>query len=513
MSVRSHTLRNTLFSSIGLYTEYVLGMFTSIVIARHLGPDGFGAYSVVIWMVALGVAITNSGTASAAIKFVAELRGGDREELVPPLVAYLRRAQRGFLLAVLLLGGAVLAFAAGRVAPGIDRWLLLGLLVVAVSLRASYMFNIGIAKGFEDFRATAIVALVATPLNLALVVAAVWLDAPVEWLIGVFSASSVVFFLVSRRRLPASQIDVLPPGLLVRVRRQMLFSALTATVAFIAASEAEVLFLNLHGHVQDAGAFRVAYQLAIGAAALVPGVFGALMLPMMAGALSRGREEAGRRLTASTAYLALLSAPLVAFGAVFHGQIVGVLYGAAYASASWAFVACLGATSLLSMSQGASSLLISADRQRTVLLVVSACAVLKIVLNVALTARYGLLGAVIAFCAVAAADAVALMVLAIRASHAAPEWGRLLRTGLAASLAALAVLPLRDVLPPVVVIVVGGLLLAVTYLPLTLVLGCWSRGDIQFARQLHDRYGLRRLRVGIRLLDWALERAGGGVSP
>ena len=42
MSMRSKTLRNTMFSSVGLYTEYVLGMLTSIIIARHLGPERSG---------------------------------------------------------------------------------------------------------------------------------------------------------------------------------------------------------------------------------------------------------------------------------------------------------------------------------------------------------------------------------------------------------------------------------------------------------------------------------------
>ena len=67
MSTRGKALQNTLFSSVGLYTEYVLGMVTSIIIARHLAPAGYGSYSLVIWLVGLGVAITNSGTASAAI--------------------------------------------------------------------------------------------------------------------------------------------------------------------------------------------------------------------------------------------------------------------------------------------------------------------------------------------------------------------------------------------------------------------------------------------------------------
>ena len=89
MNTRARTLRNTLFSSVGLYTEYALGMLTSIVIARHLAPDGYGTYSLVIWLVGMGVATTNSGTASAAIKFIAELRASGQDARIPAL---LRRA-------------------------------------------------------------------------------------------------------------------------------------------------------------------------------------------------------------------------------------------------------------------------------------------------------------------------------------------------------------------------------------------------------------------------------------
>ena len=155
MSTRSATLRNTAFSSIGMYTEYLLGMVTSVVIARHLGPDGFGVYGLLIWLVAMGVATANSGTASSAIKFVAELRGAGQEQAIPSLLAYLRRAQRLFLAAVLVVGTVVFLLAGDHLAGDMDRALLLGFLLVATSLRAAYMFNVGVAKGFEDFRGTA----------------------------------------------------------------------------------------------------------------------------------------------------------------------------------------------------------------------------------------------------------------------------------------------------------------------------------------------------------------------
>lgn len=512
MNSRSRTLNNTFFSSVGLYTEYVLGMLTSIIIARHLGPDGFGAYSLVIWLVAMGVATTNSGTASAAIKFVAELRGSGQTELVPQLLDYLRRAQRLFLLVVLLAGAATFIFAGDHIAPGMNHKLLLGFLVVAVVLRSSYMFNIGVAKGFENFRATAVVALVSTPINLLLVVLAWQFDAPVEWLLAVFVASSVVFFGMSFRQIaplvPPRQADLrLPPVMMARVKRHMGWTALTVSVGFLAASEVEVMFLNLYADSHAAGHFKVAYQLAIGAAAMVPGVFGALLLPMMAGALSQGREVAARRFVATTGYLALLAAPLAAFGLAFGADVIHVLYGPAYAAAGPVFAACLFATCLTSMTQGASSLLISADRQRSILVMVVACAILKVAMDALLIANFALIGAVAAFVIVAALNSIAYVSLAIRTSHTMPDWNKLARTWASALLAAAIAWPLRAPLAPLASVLAGGVVLILAYAPLTLLLGCWSREDIAHLQHLHQRFAAGRPRLGARFLEWAGRRA------
>ncbi|MGY1425059.1 oligosaccharide flippase family protein [Lysobacter sp. A289] len=517
MNTRSITLRNTAFSSVGMYTEYLLGMLTSIIIARHLGPDGFGVYSLVIWLVATGVATTNSGTASSAIKFVAEFRGAGRDDDIPALLAYLRRAQRLFLFVVLGIGAVVFAVAGEHIAAGLDHVMLLAFLVVAVALRAGYMFNIGVAKGFEDFRATAMISLVSTPLNLAMVVAAWQFGASVEWLLGVFVVSSVVFYGVSHRMIASrapmlAGSRVLAPELRARIRRHMWLTAMIVSVGFVAASEVEVLFLNLYGDAEAAGQFKVAYQLAVGAAALVPGVFGALLLPMMANALGQGRDVAGRRFVATTGYLALLAAPLVAFGAVFGAAAVQALYGDAYLQAAPVFAACLLGVSITAMTGGGSSLLISADRQQSVLAVVVGCGLLKVLLDAILVRQFGLAGAAVAYVAVSLASAVAMMVLAIRVSGAAPDWGRLARIGFAAALAALIVLPLRGQLLPLVEVAAGVVALGLVYVPLTLLLRCWSRGDIEYLQQLHQRFVAGRPRISARLLEWAYQRApeGGG---
>lgn len=512
MSIRERVLRNTFFSSVAMYTEFALGMVVSILIARHLGPELFGAYSTVIWIVAMSVAATNSGTASAAIRFVAELRGAGEEAAVRPLVAYLRRAQRRFMAAVLLVCALVLWRGGAHVAPEFDHLWLFGFLVVAVALRANYMFNIGVAKGLEDFRINAMVALVAAPLNLALVAVCMLLDLPVEWLLGVFLASGAVFagmsWLQLRRLLPPGEDrPSLPPALAPRVRRQMLFSAAIVSVGYVVGSEVEVMFLTALADSHDAGQFKVGYQLATGAAHLVPGVFGALLLPMMANALSQGREVAGRRYAASTAYLALLALPLTAFGIALAVPLIALLYGPEYAPAARVFAVCLAGAALTVSTQGASSLLISADRQREVLLVVLGMGVLKIALDAALIRLYALDGALLAFGLVAVVNAFAYLALARRESGVSPDWGRILRAVFASALAAGPLWLLPDQLPPVAVLAIAAGLGAVAYPLLTLCLGCWSAADIAHMRRLHARALRGHPQAAGRLLAWAQARA------
>jgi O-antigen/teichoic acid export membrane protein len=508
MTVRAQALRNTMFSSIGIYTEYFLGMLTSIFIARQLGPDDFGAYSAIIWLVAMGVAITNAGTASAVIKFIAELRGGGREELIAPTIRYLRRAQRWFLLAVVVAVAVLLLLSGQHIATGFDHLWIFGFLAAAIALRSQYMFNVGIAKGFENFRATAIVASVATPLNLGLVLLAWALDAEVEALLVVFLVSGVVFYVMSYRQvvhpIPAAPTDVvLPDVLLRRVRRHMRLVAVTVTIGFFAASEMEVFFLNAFGDSHGAGHFKVAYLLASGAAMLVPGVIGAMLLPMMANALSQGRDIAGRRFVASTTYLALLAAPLVAFGAVFCGPIIAFMYGAEYAPAAPVFAACLAACALATVSQSGSSLLISADRQITILILVVLCGVIKVVLDVVLIRGWGLGGATIAYVAASAFGAAANLILALRMIGMQPNWSRLLRILIAAAMTGAAILPLRGHWPPLPTLLVAGVFTVPIYALLTLLLRCWSSEDIEHLSQLHLRFTGGRPRALARLLAWS----------
>ncbi|HXE77190.1 MAG TPA: polysaccharide biosynthesis C-terminal domain-containing protein [Rhodanobacter sp.] len=514
MSTRSRALRNTLFSSVGIYVEYSLGMLAAILIARQLGPQHYGIYGLFIWFAAVGVVATNSGITTGVIKFVAELRGAQQEHLIVPVLGYLRRMQVWHLLFVMALALMLYLLFGARFAAemGVTEF---AMLAAAVAMRAPYMFNIAIAKGFEAFDATAKVSMLSAPLNLLMVAAAMLLGASIFWFLVVYLISSVVFLLTSRhqaRRLvrPLASDHAMPAQLRQRVRRHLRIVSVTIILGFLIASDVEILFLNMFDSAASAGYFKVAYQLATGIMLLVPGVFGAVLLPMMAKAQSQGREEGGRRFVAVTSYLALLAAPVVAFGSTFSGPVIALLYGASYATAAPVFAWCLFACALGTVIQGATSLLVSADRQHIVLILTIALGALKMLLDFVLISRFGLYGSVAAIVIELIVIAASYLTIGMRISGVQLEWPRLLRIVLAAALSAgLASLVHAARLTPIPALLLGAVVLGGSYLLLTLVLQCWSRADIVQLQSLHERYAAGRPRLLGRLLDWAGARAWG----
>ena len=498
MNERRRTLSNTAYSTRGLDAEYLLGLVASILVARELGPADLGIYGLVVWIVATAVVVANAGITTAAIKFVAELRGGGHEALVPALVQRLRFLQR-VMLGVVLAGVALLYLGAGtRLMPGVDAGLF-ALLLAAIALRAPYMFNIAVAKGAQDFRGTALVAGVGAVSNLLLVAIAFARGAALQVFIAIYAVSSAVFWLVSRQRAarilgpaPAGRA-ALPVELERRVRHHLRVVAVTIVLSSIGASEIELLFLTLHGDPAAAGLFKVANALALGAALLVPGVVGLQLLPLMANAYGQGPQVAARRISTATAWLFLLGAPLVAFGAVYSARLVELLYGPAFAAAAPALAGLLVARVASTLGHGASAYMVSADRQTSMMVLTLIFSVLRFT-GAWISIRYhGLAGAVAAAAVLAVLGSGSTIALALRETRSSLPWGRLLRTALAAALVALCAWPLARIEPALLALAAGGLAFVVLYPAAVLLLRCMSDDEREFAQGLAARLGGDRL--------------------
>lgn len=462
------TLSNTAYSTIALYIEYLFGLIASIVIARALLPTDMGVYSLLVWIAANAIVVANAGITMAAIKFIAELRGAGRDDTTALLVQRLRRMQRNMLLIVIAVLCAIITSAHGRIAPGVDLWLL-GLLILSVAFRAPYMFNIAVLKGGQDFRSTAVVAVIGAGFNLALVILAWAKAATLQTFVEVYALSSVVFYLVSQWRASrfartSADVDaVLSPELETRMRHHLRVVAFTTVFGTIGSSEIELLWLNLLSDPAHAGLFKVANALASGVAVLLPGILSAQLLPMMASAQGRSQEEASRRFVDMTAWLYVLGAPLLAAGAVFSEHAVELLYGNAYAAAAPVLIVLLTARVASVLGQGATAYLMSADRQTALMRLTLLFTGFRLVGAFACTYAFGLTGAIFATMTLALLGSAVTIRLAMRVSGTDMPWMRLLRISAAALLPALCCIPIARSFSPFSGLLAGTVVFAIGY--------------------------------------------------
>ena len=492
------TLSNTAYSSFALYIEYLFGLIASIVIARALLPADMGIYSLLVWVVANAIVVANAGITMAAIKFIAELRGAGRDDATAVLVRRLRRMQRNMLLIVVVALCVVFAIAHGRIAPGVDLWLL-GLLILSVAFRAPYMFNIAVLKGGQDFRSTAVIACVGASVNLALVVLAWAKAATLSTFVEVYALSSLVFFLVSQWRasrfakISADRAATLSPELEARMRHHLRVVAFTTVFGTIGNSEIELLSLNLLSDPAHAGLFKVANAVASGVALLLPGILSAQLLPMMASAQGRSQDEANRRFVDMTVWLYVLGAPLIAAGAVFSDHAVELLYGKAYAAAAPVLIVLLIARVANVLGQGATAYLMSADRQTALMRLTLLFSALRLAGAFACTYAFGLTGAIFSTMVLAVSGTAVTVRLAMRVSGTGMPWARLLRITAAALLPALCCVPVAQALAPLPGLVAGTAMFAIGY-PLAIwLLRGLSEADADVVRMLATKLRARIL--------------------
>jgi O-antigen/teichoic acid export membrane protein len=512
MSERKILLGNTLFASVGIYVEYFLGMLTSILLARYLGPSDFGIYGLIMWLAGLGVALINAGITTGMIKFVAELRGNSREDLLPALVRHLRSTQRRMMMAVLVVSATVYLIRGKNLVPDINV-IGFGLLLLSVSMRAPYMLNIAIAKGFENFRSTAAIAAIVAPINLALVGIAILLRASLEGFVLVYALVSIGFCVVSAWRVRglvpnADAGPELPQDLRARILNYSIYATAKMFVAFFCASGSEVLFLNLWGTSADAGQFRAAYQLASSASLLVPGVFAATLLPFMARSLGENPDAARRRFVLSIVHLAILAAPVAAFGISAAPDVIVALYGAAYHPAAMALTWTLASCCVTIVVAGtASSLLVSTDQQRNLLIVTIVNGAIKVPVGIYMIIHYGLLGGVVSFALDATLNAITQFWLALRINKAKMPWSQLARVVAVAVIAAIPAKLISHYLPPWPALFLGAVVFGPLYVIGTFVAGCWDHRSIDYMHDLVHRLGRTRLRTVEAFLAWARLRA------
>lgn len=490
MTRDGNVLRNTAFSLIATYVEFFLGLVISIVIARSLGPHIFGVYTYLVWVSATLMIFINGGLPSALTKFSAELRTSNPSTLAP-FTVYMQKLHTRRLLVVASL--CVIAIAvAGEHIGSVETKQLLWFAAAVALIKATYMFYVALAKGHEDFRGLAIVIGVVAPINVSMVLAlSVWWPRIELFLLTLFVVSMLYFIairVVLRKQLYLRPQTYINADFTIRVNSYLRVIAINIVLSYIVYRQSEVFFLNRYSTPENVALFNVAFTLATSAAALAPGVYSALLLPLMARKIKEGMDAAAAQFIESTRYLLMLSAPIIAIGIIFSSEIIELLYGRNFAASTTPFMVCLVISALQIVAQASSSYQLSADKQFTLLKMLACGAAINITLAYFLVREYALFGAVAANALSGLFMSIGLMTLTKVELRASMPLSNYVRIVAAAAAAALPIWLSKGYLHPALELLLGGVLFVTLYVGGMIVLGVLSADEKEYIKGLRVRF-------------------------
>jgi O-antigen/teichoic acid export membrane protein len=445
----------------------VAAVSVSIVIARALGPDRFGLYSLVMSIVMFAYVFARLGINETIRRYVAELHGADRLELVGAVVRHgLRYGVVTAALSALSLAFLSMPLATFFGHSELQPYFLLGALILIPTLLASVFRNV--LRGVQQYQYFVRMNLLVSPIWVVSCVLVIRAGAGIVGLLLV-GLGLELFQLVLMARW--SDLETgwlrsrmrLPDAMRRRLVNFNLAVGGVMVLDLIVQRRFEVIFLGHFRDPSEVSYYTLPFSLTDRVVDLIPGPLIATMLPGFAYTLaSREPADFSRLFNGALQWLAMLTLPICIFGIPLAGVLITLLYGPAYASATVVLQILLVAVPFAVLGQAASSALLGMENQRRLLKTTAFAAVVSLLLDVALIPRWGAPGA-------ALANTVSQAIWAV--SSFWPLWTRITSTTKGAiARAAVVVTVLASLLeaflllkPPLLVVLVGGAIAMLAY--------------------------------------------------
>jgi O-antigen/teichoic acid export membrane protein len=390
----------------------VVAFASSVVLARLLGPEGRGIFSVALLLPITAITLFNLGIGPASVYFIARGAYSPAEALRNNLVL-------GTLISLVAVavGALVIHWGAGLLFPGVPHAVLyVSLIYIPFGLLARYL--LAIVQGLQAFGAYNLIALASQLAGFVLSIMLVWLlGLGVNGALLALAAGQAVEVVSALYALRAYRVDspgaalgpyvraLLPYGLATNVNRMVDF----------AVRHADLFLVNLYLGPSEAGIYVLAMALAerLSIVSASPAI---VMLPRISAL--EGSDDVRLQLTpVITRHVLWSSLALSLLALALASVFVEIIYGPAFQRAAVVFQVVLPGTVLLSAAHVLASDVAGRGRPQVNARISLAGLATTLALDIALIPTVGILGAGWAFSIASAVSAILTLVYYCRSSR------------------------------------------------------------------------------------------------
>lgn len=334
MSLKREIARSNIVTTGSRFISYFVVFVFNVVLARMLGPEGFGAYSFFLVVATFFSLFTDFGMTNVAVRFLSNFHQKQQYGKLRTLL----RLFLGYRLLLTLLAAALLILLHQYIAqyvfakPDLSSLVLFAAPLVLFMSLSSSLFQV--LSAFKDFVAASFYTLAENLLRLVIVLGLVWLGfgAPgAVW--GTTVSYVLLFFFISilllkrHGKLLSAKAEDIDRRAISKFAFWFVIFSITTTVY----SHVDQLIIASLLPVDELGFYRVAVSWALAVAGLIP-ITTFVMYPYLSSAASA--DSAKRILHQSLRYMAIFVFPAAALLSLMSVPIVSIFYGRAYLPAA-----------------------------------------------------------------------------------------------------------------------------------------------------------------------------------
>jgi O-antigen/teichoic acid export membrane protein len=495
---RIAALQAAFFVTASTYIAYAISIVVSAVVARSLGPADYGQYAYLVFIVGLLVMLANHGLTTSAIRFVSECLGRERADQAARVHGKTHRWQL-LSVAIVLALFAVWTLLTPPTSMRMPLAYYLAAVLICVLTKSLYVFGVSIAKGYGNFHIEPYTTLIFAVLSGVASLLLAWRGAAVPSYVALFAATSIGIYVCGsvllRRSGIRPQAGALEAPVGAELRTHLLWTMLLAFSGALGTRSIETWLLAQRFGPEPVAYYTIAGSLMRGSAEMLTVGLSAVLMPAMSRAFGGGGVERVRPIFSdSIRYLTFLGLLLAGYGALWADPIVRLMYGER-------FLATIPVLQIMLITAGATlseastgALLTTTGRQRSRAGIFVLNLAVSATLAFLLVPRFGLLGATLSFVGARLAFCALIGIYALRATRTPLPTGPLLRLLAAALIAGTAAFGLTVLQPGIAGWLFAGVLYALLFLLLSVLLRAWTPHDVDLALQVAER--------APRLLSW-----------
>jgi len=472
MSAHRTLAKNTTVLLIANVISYLLGFFTTLYTARYLGVEGFGILSLALAITGIFGVLTDLGLSTLTIREVSR-----NKSLANKYIS--NTAILKVFLSILTLG--VIALLVNILHYPQTVTSVVYIITLSVVITAfSGIFN-SIFQAYEKMEYMSLNIMLNAVLMISGVLLVIFYGLGIVALASVYLFSSLIVFFITfilfswKFFLPKINIDIKFWKLTLNESLFFGISSILVVIYFYIDS----VMLSVMVNNSAVGIYNAAYKL-IFVLMFIPNVFLTSIFPVMSQHFETKKDMLKLEYEKSVKYLFAMAMFLFIYVMVFADKIIFIIYGTGYSASIITLQTLIFVLPIIFITYLFGNLLGAINKQRVLLIITCANALLNIVLNLILIPKFSYLGASVAT-VITEALGFSLMIYYIsKTFHKISLINNLFKTIVVSTIVLIIIYYLNTSINWIVVAVIGFFVYAL----LLYLFGIINRDDIEIVKQM-----------------------------